>query len=328
MAGSAPCPAPPPPRIPPDTAWRGSRVRHGGSPAPSRRPAAGRRSAPAISHQALRLPGVATDSPPTALARPTASRLRGLPGCAGVNMSGRAAAAQRAMPSMTVCVPSARRRCAVPPPSSPTIIGSTTVSVNSAAIARIDGIAAGRQHLGPRGRGQRMVGHHHAARAHGRALLGGEARARAGRSSRWSWRCSFNGRRRQADARAAAGTDPRARVPRRAHPPSGCAGRSGTAQPAGGVRCSALPGGNSTRPISDAPNRACAAGRHLDAPRPRRPPPFISMKVRGRWSCATAGAASRLSATRTQPAPLLPSKRRSGAAHRSTPGRSSVLPPT
>ena len=39
------------------------------------------------------------------------------------------------MPSITVCLPLAKRRCAMPPPKMPTIIGSTTLRVNSAPIA-------------------------------------------------------------------------------------------------------------------------------------------------------------------------------------------------
>jgi len=42
------------------------------------------------------------------------------------------------------------RICAMPPPMMPTIIGSTTVSVNKVAIAGVDGIAAGGKHFGAR----------------------------------------------------------------------------------------------------------------------------------------------------------------------------------
>jgi hypothetical protein len=49
-------------------------------------------------------------------------------------------------------------------PMIPTSIGSTTVSVNSVAIA-------GGKHLGARGRGQRMIADHHPTTAAGRLLL-------------------------------------------------------------------------------------------------------------------------------------------------------------
>ena len=50
-------------------------------------------------------------------------------------MSGRTASGTVLWPSMKRWLPSASRICAMPPPMMPTIIGSTTVSVNSVAIA-------------------------------------------------------------------------------------------------------------------------------------------------------------------------------------------------
>ena len=50
-------------------------------------------------------------------------------------MSARAACGAGLNPSRMRWLPSARRICATPPPSTPTIIGSTTVSANSAATA-------------------------------------------------------------------------------------------------------------------------------------------------------------------------------------------------
>ena len=50
-------------------------------------------------------------------------------------MSVRAAAGAAAIASTMRCLPSGVRRCAMPPPSTPTIIGSTTVSANSDATA-------------------------------------------------------------------------------------------------------------------------------------------------------------------------------------------------
>ncbi len=52
-----------------------------------------------------------------------------------MKVCGPTACGQVPCPSKIVCVPSGWRRCAKPPPSKPTIIGSTTLSVNKAATA-------------------------------------------------------------------------------------------------------------------------------------------------------------------------------------------------
>ena len=98
--------------------------------------ASGRRPCRASSsHQAARLPGTATALRPTALRRPSASSEPGGAAGSGSKLVGPTPPGQRPWPSSTSCVPSGRRRCAKPPPSGPTIIGSTTDSANSAAIA-------------------------------------------------------------------------------------------------------------------------------------------------------------------------------------------------
>ena len=88
-----------------------------------------------IVHQAIRLPGVATLARPTLFRRPTASSTPGAAAGSGVKVVGPTPAGQRPWPSRMVWRPSGSRMCANPPPRTPTIIGSTTVSVNSVATA-------------------------------------------------------------------------------------------------------------------------------------------------------------------------------------------------
>jgi hypothetical protein len=83
---------------------------------------------------------------------------------------------RRRQQAAPVSVPSLSRICAMPPPIIPTIIGSTTVSVNSVAD---DGVAAGGKHLRARSRLRRMIADHDAAAARCRLLLTIEYHCRA-----------------------------------------------------------------------------------------------------------------------------------------------------
>jgi hypothetical protein len=66
-----------------------------------------------------------------------------------------------------------------PPPIMPTIIGSTTVSVNSIATAASTALPPAASISSAGRRGQRMIGHRHAGGPVRRPLLAGELRARA-----------------------------------------------------------------------------------------------------------------------------------------------------
>ena len=74
-------------------------------------------------------------SGPAVFFRPTVSSRRSGVSATGSNMSGRAASGALDWLSMMTCSPAGVRMWKMPPPEKPTIIGSTTVSVNSVATA-------------------------------------------------------------------------------------------------------------------------------------------------------------------------------------------------
>ena len=88
-----------------------------------------------IWHQAIKLPGVAIAARPRLLRRPTVSMVPGGAMGSGVNVVDVMFCGQTPWPSITVCWPLGSRRWAKPPPSRPTIMGSTTDRVNKAATA-------------------------------------------------------------------------------------------------------------------------------------------------------------------------------------------------
>ena len=133
-----------------------------GQRCPARRPSAARRCS-----RGRRLPCSRATCPRSAGTCPAAPRRA--PSCSRRSRCGarRPGAAGRGR----------RRRC-------PTIIGSTTVSANSAATAASTALPPAGQHLGAGRRGQRVVGDDHAARRRTERFSVSKVRARARRASR------------------------------------------------------------------------------------------------------------------------------------------------
>ena len=86
-------------------------------------------------HQAASDPGAATAFGPTRFSCSSTSKDSGLFPGSGRYIVGVPAAGTMLCPSITTCRPSAVRIWHIPPPISPTIIGSTTVSANCVATA-------------------------------------------------------------------------------------------------------------------------------------------------------------------------------------------------